>query len=75
MPNASGLDLCKYKAVEVVPTRESGSKEEALMAVGVSLEFPGVTREQYEQLAQDMGLSGPPEGVIVHVCGPTSEGG
>jgi hypothetical protein len=45
------------------------------MAVGVSLEFPGVTREQYEQLAQDMGLSGPPEGVIVHVCRPTSEGG
>ena len=44
------------------------------MAVGVSLEFPGVTREQYEQLAQDMGLSGPPEGVIVHVCRPTSEG-
>ena len=58
-----------------MPTRESGSKEEALMAVGVSLEFPGVTREQYEQLAQDMALSGPPEGVIVHVCGPTSEGG
>jgi hypothetical protein len=45
------------------------------MAVGVSLEFPGVTREQYEQLAQDMALSGPPEGVIVYVCRPTSEGG
>ena len=45
------------------------------MAVSVFLEFPGVTREQYEQLAQDMALSGPPEGVIVHVCGPTSEGG
>ena len=68
MPDASGLDLCKCKAVEVVPTRESGSKEEALMAVGVLLEFPGVTREQYEQLAQDMGLSGLPEGVIIHVC-------
>jgi len=45
------------------------------MAVSVFLEFPGVTREQYEQLAQDMALSGPPEGVLVHVCGPTSEGG
>jgi len=45
------------------------------MAVGVFLEFPGVTREQYEQLAQDMALSAPPEGVVVHVCGPTSEGG
>jgi len=44
------------------------------MTIGVLLEFPGVTREQYEQLAQDMGLSAPPEGVIVHVCGPTSEG-
>ena len=75
MPDASGLDLCKRKAVEVVPTRESGSKEEALMAVGVFPEFPGVTREQDEQLAQDMALSGPPEGVIVHVCRPTSEGG
>jgi len=50
-------------------------KGERLMTIGVLLEFPGVTREQYEQLAQDMGLSAPPEGVIVHVCGPTSEGG
>jgi hypothetical protein len=45
------------------------------MVVGVLLKFPGITWEQYEQLAQDMGLSGPPEGVLVHVCGPTSEGG
>jgi len=45
------------------------------MVVGVLLEFPGVTREQYEQLAQDMGRSDPPEGVLVHLCGPTSEGG
>jgi hypothetical protein len=45
------------------------------MAVGVFLEFPGVTWEQYEQLVQDLGLSGPPEGVLIHVCGPTSDGG
>jgi hypothetical protein len=45
------------------------------MAVGVFLEFPGVTREQYEQLAQDLALSGPSEGVLVHVRRPTSEGG
>ena len=59
-----------------MPTRESGCKEEALMAVGVSLEFPGATREQYEQLVQDVAPSGSPEGVLIHhVCGPTSEGG
>jgi hypothetical protein len=45
------------------------------MAVGVFLEFPGVTWEQYEQLVQDLDLSGPPEGVLIHVCGPTSDGG
>jgi hypothetical protein len=45
------------------------------MAVGVFLEFPGVTWEQYEQLVQDLGLSGQPEGVLIHVCGPTSDGG
>jgi hypothetical protein len=45
------------------------------MAVGVFMEFPGVTREQYEQLVQDLALSGPPEGELIHVCGPTSDGG
>jgi hypothetical protein len=45
------------------------------MAVGVFMEFPGVTWEQYEQLVQDLGLSGPPEGMLTHVCGPTSDGG
>ena len=45
------------------------------MAVGVLMEFPGVTREQYDQLVQDLDLSGPPEGELIHVCGPTAEGG
>ena len=45
------------------------------MAVGVFLEFPGITWEQYEQLVQDLDLSGPPEGELIHVCGPTSDGG
>ena len=45
------------------------------MAVGVFMEFPGVTREQYEQLVEDLALSGPPEGELIHVCGPTSDGG
>ncbi len=45
------------------------------MAVGVLMEFPGVTREQYDQLVQDLDLSGPPEGELIHVCGPTSDGG
>ncbi|MDQ3911455.1 MAG: hypothetical protein M3305_06760 [Actinomycetota bacterium] len=45
------------------------------MAVGVSLEFPGITREQYEQLSQDMELSGPPQGELIHVRGPTPDEG
>jgi hypothetical protein len=45
------------------------------MAVGVFLEFPGVTWEQYEQLVRDLDLSGPPEGELIHVCGPTSDRG
>ena len=45
------------------------------MAVGVFLEFPGVTWEQYEQLVQDVAPSGLPEEVLIHVCGPTSDGG
>ena len=45
------------------------------MAVGVLMEFPGVTREQYDQLVQDLDLSRPPEGALIHVCGPTSDGG
>jgi len=35
------------------------------MAVGVFMKFPGVTGEQYEQLVQDMNLSGPPKGEII----------
>ena len=45
------------------------------MAVGVFMEFPGVTWEQYEQLEKALDLSGPPEGELIHVCGPTSDGG
>ena len=45
------------------------------MAVGVFMEFPGVTRDQYEQLVQDMNLGGPSEGELIHVCGPTTDGG
>ena len=43
------------------------------MAVGVFMEFPGVTWEQYEQLVQALDLSGPPEGELIHVCGPTHQ--
>ena len=45
------------------------------MAVGVLMEFPGVTREQYDQLVQDLDLSGPLEGVLIHMCAPTPDGG
>src|ERR671926_374158 len=45
------------------------------MAVGVFMEFPGVTWEQYEQLEKELGLSGQPEGELIHVCGPISDGG
>ncbi len=45
------------------------------MAFGVFMELAGVTQEQYEQLVQGLGLSGPAEGALIHVCGPTSDGG
>jgi hypothetical protein len=35
------------------------------MAVGVFMEFPGVTREQYEQLVQDLALR-----AVVNEIGP-----
>jgi hypothetical protein len=41
----------------------------------VFMEFPGVTHEQYEQLEQALGLSAQPMGELIHVCGPTSDGG
>jgi hypothetical protein len=36
------------------------------------LEFPGVTRELYEQVGAS--LSGAPDGILYHACGPTQDG-
>ena len=45
------------------------------MAVAVLLEFPGVTREQYERVMADLHLDGhPAPGNNFHAAGPT-EGG
>ena len=37
------------------------------------LEFPGLTREQYEAVGASL-PGGPPEGILHHTCGPV-EGG
>lgn len=42
------------------------------MAVITILEFPGVTRELYEQVGAS--LSGAPDGILYHACGPTQDG-
>lgn len=38
------------------------------------LELPGCNREQYEATAAHVNLSGAPEGIQLHSCGPISEG-
>jgi hypothetical protein len=45
------------------------------MAVGVLMEFPGVTREQYEALGRELALAALPSGALTHLCGPTADGG
>jgi hypothetical protein len=45
------------------------------MAVAMLLEWPGETREQYEQLMSVVGLEeNPPEGGLLHVAGPMPGG-
>jgi len=47
------------------------------MAIVMFLELPGVTTEQYDQLNDAMGITGPEdehEGLISHVCATTGEG-
>jgi hypothetical protein len=43
------------------------------MAVLTLLEFPGMTREQYEQIGASLSEA-PPEGILYHGCGPAPEG-
>ncbi len=45
------------------------------MAIGVVMEFPGVTRQQYEALGHTLALAGLPKGAMTHLCGPTADGG
>ena len=45
------------------------------MKVATVLEFPGVTREQYDRMGAELARRGAfPKGLLIHVCGPT-EGG
>lgn len=43
------------------------------MAVVTVLDFPGMTRDQYERVGA-MLASGPPDGILYHACGPTANG-
>lgn len=45
------------------------------MAVAMLMEFPGVTREQYDAVIEELNLGGRPgAGGIFHVAGPTETG-
>jgi len=49
------------------------------MAIGVLLDIPGGTQEQYEQVNEKAfgdpkGPSEPPDGLIIHTAGATSDG-
>ena len=47
------------------------------MAVGVVLDILGGTEEQYDTVMRDLGIEGAealPEGLVVHVAGPTDVG-
>ena len=48
------------------------------MAVGLVMQFDGVTREQYDAVMQELGLDKPdatwPEGIVGHVAGPAGDG-
>jgi hypothetical protein len=49
------------------------------MAIGVLLDIPRGTQEQYEEINQKAfgdpkGPSEPPDGLILHTAGPTSDG-
>lgn len=43
------------------------------MAVITLLEFPGLTREQYERAGASL-AGGPPEGILYHSCGSYGDG-
>jgi hypothetical protein len=45
------------------------------MAIGIVIEIPGGTREQYDKVMEKMELDGKPSaGGIFHVAGPTERG-
>jgi hypothetical protein len=43
------------------------------MPVVTTLEFPGVTRQLYEQVGASL-PPGPPDGILYHACGPVASG-
>ncbi len=44
------------------------------MAVVTTLEFPGLTREQYEAAGADLSAAGSPDCILYHTCGPVADG-
>ena len=47
------------------------------MAIGLVMEFPGGTKEQYDKVMDILGFEGPetwPRGSIFHMAGPTAGG-
>jgi hypothetical protein len=51
------------------------TREEISMAVGIIINFPGATQEQYDTVMEQLNLGGRmPPGGISHAAGPTDEG-
>jgi hypothetical protein len=46
------------------------------MPIGVQLDFPGGREEQYDAIRRrgDAGGATPPDGLVLHVSGPTADG-
>jgi hypothetical protein len=44
------------------------------MAVATLLEFTGVTQAQYERVGAKLELTGGPDGILYHACGPVDGG-
>ena len=44
------------------------------MSVMTILDFPGVTQDLYDQVGAHLDVTGPPDGILYHACGPVAGG-
>src|SRR5438309_879264 len=78
LPRATRLRQAKSSTGDGVPDREPergrrrGGRHR--MPVVTTLEFPGVSQELYERVGANLGVPGPPDGIVHHACGPVAGG-